>query len=53
MVCVTSALIFKDEEVCKMSAENTSALRLGGGGLVNSSVSDNLCSLDISTEYVS
>ena len=43
----------KDEEVCKMSAKNTHALRLGGGGLINSPVSDNLCSLAIGTEYVS
>ena len=46
-------LISKEEEVCKTSAENTHALRLGGGGLINSPMSDNLHSLDISTEYVS
>ena len=36
-----------------MSVKNTCALRLGGGGLINSPVSDNLHPLDISTEYVS
>ena len=44
---------FKDEEVCKMSAENTHALKLGGGGLINSPVSDSPCSPDIVTKYVS
>ena len=53
MVFTMSMLIFKDKEICKMSAKNTCALRLGGGGLINSPVSDNLCSLDIGTEYVS
>ena len=40
-------LFFKDEEVYKMSAKNTHALRLGGGGLINSPVSDNPCSPNI------
>ena len=35
-----------------MSARNTRALKLGGGGLISSPVLDNLHSLDISTEYV-
>ena len=35
-----------------MSAGNTHALKLGGGGLINSPVLDNLHSLDISPEYV-
>ena len=35
-----------------MSARNTCALKLGGGGLINSPVLDNLCCIDISTEYV-
>ena len=52
MVFTISMLIFKDEEVCKMSAENTHALKLGGGGLINSPVLDNLHSPDIATEYV-
>ena len=41
------------KKFCKMSAKNTRALRLGGGGLINSPVSDNLHSPDIVTEYVS
>ena len=45
-------LIFKDEESCKMSARDTCALKLGGGGLINSPVLDNLHSLDIGAEYV-
>ena len=53
MVFTIPMLIFKDEEVCKMSTENTCALRLGGGGLINSPVSDDLHSQDIATEYVS
>ena len=53
MVFAMSMLIFKDKEVCKMSVENTCALRLGGGELVNSPVLDNFGSLNISTEYVS
>ena len=53
MVFTISMLIFKDKEVCKMSAKNACALRLGGGGLINSPVLDNLCSPDIVTEYVS
>ena len=53
MVFTISTLIFKDEEVCKMSVGNTCALRLCGGGLVNSPVLDNLGSLNINTEYVS
>ena len=52
MVFTILILIFKDEEVCKMSAENTCALRMGGGGLINSHVSDNLSSPDIVTDYV-
>ena len=51
MVFAISMLIFKDKEVCKMSVENTHALRLGG--LVNSPVLDNFGSLNINTEYVS
>ena len=35
-----------------MSAGNTCALKLDGGGLINSPVLDSLCSLDIGTEYV-
>ena len=35
-----------------MSAGNTCALKLGGGGLINSPVLDSLCSIDIDTEYV-
>ena len=35
-----------------MSAGDTCALKLGGGGLINSPVLDNLHSLDIGTEYV-
>ena len=35
-----------------MSARNTCALKLGGGGLINSPVLDSLHSLDIGTEYV-
>ena len=53
MFFAISTLIFKDEEVCKMSVENTHALRLGRGGLVNSPVLDNFGSLNINTEYVS
>ena len=51
-VFTLSMLIFKDEEVYKMSAEKTCALRLGGGGLINSPVSDNLHSPNIAIEYV-
>ena len=36
-----------------MSVKNTRALRLGGGGLINSPVLDNLRPLDISAGYVS
>ena len=53
MVFTISTLIFKDKEVYKMSAENTCALRLGGGGLINSPVSDNLHSPNIAIKYVS
>ena len=35
-----------------MSARNTHALKLGGGGLINSSVLDDLHSLDIGAKYV-
>ena len=35
-----------------MSAGNTCALKLGGGGLINSPVLDSLHSLDIGAEYV-
>ena len=35
-----------------MSARNTCALKLGGGGLINSPVLDSLCSLDIGVKYV-
>ena len=35
-----------------MSTRNTHALKLGGGGLINSPVLDSLCSLDIGAEYV-
>ena len=45
-------LIFKDEESHKMSAEDTHALKLGGGELINSPVLDSLCSLNIDAEYV-
>ena len=52
MIFTISTSISKDEEVHKMSAENTHALRLGGGRSISSPVSNNLCSLDINTEYV-
>ena len=45
-------LIFKDEESHKTSARDTCALKLGGGGLINSPVLDDLCSLDIGAKYV-
>ena len=35
-----------------MSARDTCALKLGGGGLINSPVLDDLCSLAIGIEYV-
>ena len=35
-----------------MSAGDTCALKLGGGGLINSPVLDSLCSLNIGAEYV-
>ena len=35
-----------------MSAGNTHALKLGGGGLINLPVLDSLHSLDIGAEYV-
>ena len=52
MVFTILSLTFKQEEGCKMSAKNTHALRLSGGGLINLPVSDNHHPLDINTEYV-